>query len=415
MKLNKRIKSSLIQTFLFNIVLFIIIVIFTLLVLWPSFQAIEQEKKILESNHAQLVSINKEGIDLNDFRTLSEKSSFTPYVKELIKNIGDEFYSKHFTSPWTENFQEFFAAKQQDVESQQKSSVIEERNKAVDLLLPVYVTDASKEWITDFEFINYIESLLYSFNLVSKDSIWIWELKKVEDSNQINKNSLDSNMFYIPLNLEVTGQKGDILDFVHYLENVWSIGLLNGSPQVYSDTEITRNITWDAFVEGYNIYKNQLSDIQSISMQKYIDGSSDPVKGTFTDFIKTTQKRQKFSIELDLRFYVQGLPDYKVESYIKTIISTHSSLLSESKKSLKLVLDSPSSDSTSNLRAKNAIKSLSNILVLMEDEMKKLRVSVSKKDQDLVKIYNQAQEYEQRLVKIETVLQESMIELNNKK
>lgn len=417
MKLNKRIKSSLIQTFLFNVVLLIGIGIFIFLYIWPSFNQIQENKATLASNYEKLSSIEKTGITLEDFKELSQKSSLTPYIKELIKTTWDDFYTRNFNNKLEWNFASFLMKKQEEVSSQQKLSVLEQRNKPIDILLPTYVTDSSEDWITDFEFINYVETLLYSFNLVSENSIWIWELKKVEDIDVStnNKDNLDSNMFYIPLSLDITGQKGNIIDFIYYLENVWSISLRDDNIEVYSDKELSNNIAWNVLTEDYNIYENQLSDIESISLPSYIDSSSDQVSGLFTDFIKTTQTRQRFSIEIDLRFYVQWLPDYKIKTYVNSVVQMHTDLLSESKRSLKTVLDNAWSVSTSELRAKNAIKSLSNILVLMQADIQQLKSANSGKDQDLVQIYNEAQEYQQRLSKIEQVLQDSMIELTNKK
>lgn len=415
MKLNKRIKSSLIQTFLFNFILLVGLLIFIFSVILPSFQEMQQNKDILATNYSDLQSIEKSGIELKDFQALSKKSSLTPYVKELIKTTWNDFYSRNFNNEKESDFLVFLNKKEEEVIKQQKSSLLEQRNKPVDKLLPIYVTDASEEGITDFEFINYVEALLYSFNLISEDSIWIWELKKIEDDDTLTRSNLDSNMFYIPLSLEVTGQKSNIIDFIYYLENVWSINLRDWMVEPYSDEQLPNTISGDVIAENYNIYENQLSDIESISFPTYIDSSSDQVNGFFTDFIKTTQARQRFSVEVDLRFYVQWLPDYKIQSYIDSIVQTHTELTSESKKSLQIVLDSVSSGSTSELKAKNAIKSLSNILVLMQDDIKQLKASAWSKDKDLVQAYNEAQEYEQRLKNIQKVLQDSMIELTSKK
>ena len=414
MKLNKRVKSALIQAFFFNIVLLFVIIVLVLTYFWPSFQQMQDEKQNLISNHKNFVSTQKQGISLSDFQSLTKGSDFTLYLKEVIKSTWKDFYDRNFINNNSEsNFKAFIEEKRQDVEKQQKASILEERNETVNKILPAYVTDTSEEWITDFEFINYVESLLYSFNLVSKDSIWVGKIEKVDDVYQSKKNNLDSNIFYIPLSLEITGQKSDIIDFIHYLENVWSIDLREWEIDTYSDDKIWKNIFWETSEK--NIYRNQFSDIEMISMQTYIDSSSDPVRWTFTDFIQSTQKRQKFSVEMDLRFYVQWLPDYKIENYIKSILQMHSNLLSESQKILKLTFNDTWDASSSTIKAKNAIRSLSNILSLMEDDIKALRVWLSKKNQDLTVLYSEAEDYEQKLKKIQRVLQDSAVELNNKK
>jgi len=184
---------------------------------------------------------------------------------------------------------------------------------------------------------------------------------------------------------------------------------------VYQDKLISKTFPGEITSSAGNIYEHQFSDIEKISMDKYIDTSSDPVRWDFIEFIKTTQKREKFSIEVDLRFYVQGLPDYKIENYIKNVLDLHAELSKASQRALKLSFDDNSSSTSASLKAKNAIRSLSGILEMMNDDIKKLRVSFSKKDKDLLSIYNLANDYNQKLTKIEQVLQESMIVLNSKK
>lgn len=415
MKLNKRIKSSLIQTFIFNVILFIIVVGFGLFVLWPSYVEIQEKKISLSEEYSRLVDMNKSGIEFQDFKSLSATSDISWYLKEVIKTTWDDFYERNFKNSDAEtDFETFIAKKEKSVLEEKKASLLQSKTEIVDTLLPVYVTSASEEWITDFEFINYVESLLYSFNLISTDSIWVGELKRVDDSDT-TKNNLDSNMFYIPLQLDITGQKGDIIDFIHYFENVWSINIREWNTEVHTDEVLPKNIILSGDQNGGNMYKNQLSDIEKLSMDSYIDASSDVSRGTLSDFIKTTQNRQRFSAQLDLRFYVQGLPDYKIKTYIESVVGMHANLLNESQKSLKLTFNSTWAQSSATLKAKNAIRSAANVLSLMQDDIKKLRIDLNKKDQDLTLLYSDAEEYKSRLDKIETVMQESIDILNSNK
>jgi len=414
MKLNKRIKSSLIQTFIFNIILFIIVVGFGLFVLWPSYLEMQEKKVSLSEEYSRLVDMNKSGIEFQDFKLLSATSDISWYLKEVIKTTWDDFYERNFKNSDAEiDFDTFIAKKEKSVLEEKKASLLQSKTEIVDTLLPVYVTSASEEWITDFEFINYVESLLYSFNLISTDSIWVGELKRVDDWDT-TKNNLDSNMFYIPLQLDITGQKGDIIDFIHYFENVWSINIREWNTEVHTDEVLPKNIILSGDQNGGNIYKNQLSDIEKLSMDSYIDASSDVSRGTLSDFIKTTQNRQRFSAQLDLRFYVQGLPDYKIKTYIESVVGMHTNLLNESQKSLKLTFNSTWVQSSATLKAKNAIRSAANVLSLMQDDIKKLRIDLNKKDQDLTLLYSDAEEYKSKLDKIQSVMQESAIVLNNK-
>ena len=415
MKLNKRIKSSLIQTFLFNVVLLVVVVGFWIFVLWPSFQEIQEKKATLSNQYNRLVSTQSWGIEFADFKALAASSDASAYLKEVIKTTSKDFYNRNFKNSDTEvDFGSFITEKEKSVGEEQKASLLESKTDIVDKLLPVYVTNASEEWITDFEFINYVESMLYSFNLISRESIWVGEIKRVEDV-AIGKNNLDSNIFYIPLKLDITGTKSDILDFIHYFENVWSIDIREGQTKIYTDEVISKGIVWNLANQSDNIYRNQLSDIERISIDTYIDSSSNVSRWSLVDFIKTTQERQRFSVDLDVRFYVQWLPDYKIESYIQSVIRSHWILLAESQESLKLTFNNVWNESSSSLKAKNAIRSAVNVLTLMQDDMKKLKVDLWRKDKDLTLLYSDAEEYKGKLEKIEIVMQESASVLNSKK
>lgn len=415
MKLNKRIKSSLIQTFIFNVILLVVLIALWVLVFWPSFNEIEEKKNTLSTEYSRLNDMKSSGIEFQDFKELSSASDMSGYLKEVIQSTWDEFYVRNFRNDDTDTtFESFIADKEISVLEEKKSSLLENKTEIVDKLLPVYVTNDLEEWINDFDFINYVESLLYSFNLISTDGIWIDELKRAEDMTWM-KSNLDSNIFYIPLRLEVTWQKADIIDFIHYFENVGSINIDEWDTKVYTDSVLSQTIGWNVSEEAGNIYKNQLSDIKSISMDRYLDASSEVSRGSLTDFVKTTQSRQRFTAELDLRFYVQWLPDYKIENYIQSVVKEHSDLLSESQQALKLTFNNSLIESSSVLKAKNAIRSAANVLTLMQDDIKKLRVSLWRQDKDLTLLYTEAEWFKSKLDKISTVIQESAIILNTKK
>jgi len=209
------------------------ILAFAILVLWPSFVEIQDKKASLTTEYDRLNSMNDSGIEFDDFKVLATNSDVSWYLKEVIKTTWDDFYVRNFQNNDTEqDFEAFISEKEASVLQEKKASLLESKTDIVDTLLPIYVTNDSENWMTDFEFINYVESLLYSFNLISRDSIWVWELKRVDDID-MTKSNLDSNIFYIPLQLNITGQKWDIIDFIHYFENVWSIGISEGNPEIY--------------------------------------------------------------------------------------------------------------------------------------------------------------------------------------
>jgi len=96
MKLNKRIKSSLIQTFIFNVILLIMAVVFAVFVLWPSFLEIQEKKTALSAEYDRVNSMDKNGIEFQDFKALSNTAELSGYLKEIIKTTSADFYERNF-------------------------------------------------------------------------------------------------------------------------------------------------------------------------------------------------------------------------------------------------------------------------------------------------------------------------------
>ncbi len=114
-----------------------------------------------------------------------------------------------------------------------------------------------------------------------------------------------------------------------------SVFLLFGCMLISSITFSQNNTVANKKASTENIYTSQFTDIESLIMRKYIDTFPEPSNGDFVNFIKSTQGREKFTIDLSLRFYVAGFPKYKLESQIIDISQKSTKLQAEIMKDVK--------------------------------------------------------------------------------
>ena len=136
----------------------------------------------------------------------------------------------------------------------------------------------------------------------------------------MSQNSLQEDIFKIPLNFTVTGQKSDIIDFIHFFEKVGAFSIQDEKIFLYTDKFISKKLTGAPINSNYNIYKNQLADISKISMVAYPDSSSIQSNNDIISLIKSTnQSREKYEVSMDINFYVSGIPIYLMKKYIDTL------------------------------------------------------------------------------------------------
>ena len=60
-------------------------------------------------------------------------------------------------------------------------------------------------------------------------------------SPNANEKSLETNLFYIPVKLSLTGNKEGIINFLHYVENVGKIYEEDKDIKIYTDTFLNKN------------------------------------------------------------------------------------------------------------------------------------------------------------------------------
>jgi len=83
------------------------------------------------------------------------------------------------------------------------------------------------------------------------------------------------------------------------------------------------------FKKEGNIYDELLMEVESLEFSDYLDSSDLPTPDNYTliQLIKETQGKEKFEINIKLKYYVKGLPTFKIEKFIAAIQKRHTELL----------------------------------------------------------------------------------------
>lgn len=323
MKLTKIEQKWLIIRFGFYLSLFLILIIVFFTYLLPSLLKIEDNKSIALNLKWELENIEKKWVSFEDFKKLSNKSTNDKFTLEILKVIDEDFYKNNLVNNSWSNYKDFLVEKKSELEKLTNWNY-SQQHELVWLVLPTYSSEVSwleSNTLSDFEFINYVESILETFNLKTNNSIWINKLDIIDDYSiwSLAWEWIESNMYYIPLNLTLEGKKSWIIDFLYFIENVWNISLFEDKIWLNINKYLTNvSLEWDLLNKWYNLFEHQMIDIDRISMDKYIDSSYNlrPELYDFKELIKSEQWNEKFSINLVLKFYVKGFPLIEIENMI---------------------------------------------------------------------------------------------------
>lgn len=353
MRLSKREENSIIIHFWFYTLLTFLLIYFLSTSIIPQILQIEKKKIEVKQVYENIQRVKNQWISYEEFVTINSWLEWKNDIltQELLKNMTQDFYIKNLINTSDLTFEEFFKSKQEELNSPESVSMVDDKLNQISQILPSYSTSNINVWtnvLTDYKFINYVESILQTFWLTTTSSIWISNVEKVENYlwSEEETDSLDSSIYFIPLSLEVTWEKSWIIKLLYYIENVWNIKIVDDKIYLNEDNwflSINWNkitLEWATSKNDYNILENQIIDIDRISMPNYIDSSYKPRKTQeFVDFLLDNQSSDSFTVSLNLRFYVKWLPLYKVQEYINTILDKYSqtiSLLSEKLKNIEL-------------------------------------------------------------------------------
>ncbi len=417
MKLTKRMKNSILQGISFSVIFFVILLWVFFILIYPQITQIEEKKKEFANTFQDLQTISKDWLWFTDFKSIIQSKTTDSYIRSILINIDKGFFDQNFTNTWTTSYLEYLKEREQYVQEKKSSSEFIRKEQSLDQLLPTYDKDNSfaGEGLTDFYFINSIENLLYTFNLSYIWDIGVGELINVEEeqnsasssqqSNQANEagaSSLIENIYRIPISLSIEGQKSDIIDFLHYFENVSSVSISNEGFNVYEDSFIGKRIEWSAPSVDYNIYENQLADISSVQIRDYPDSSSLQTEGLIAA-MKWPQSKEKLDIEIEISFYVAWVPSYKMQTLIQEFIQKQKELWAKIKQNAQKYSTQKYkySDDSNSLVAIQKIESLSLLMLSFDDEVKKISPKLWKLD-EIELLYEQVLELANKLDRIES-------------
>lgn len=323
----------IITGFFFSTIMMIVFLSVLIFWIYPKVRDISIEKENVNKKIDDIESIKKKWLTYQEFKELKQSYESSVYLDGLFKIVDKNFFESNFVNPkqW-EDYNSFITKKEIDVDNEQKNEKFVEIQESYKSILPTYVEENNEndEWVmTDLKFVTYIESILYTFNLeMANKNITVWNLNILPEYNDNNESSLDTSIYYIPYTFDLTWKKKDILDFLYFLENVWSI-IINDSweIEIIEDNYINKKLIW---YEDKNIFKNQIIDIEDIRMSEYIDSGNGPSwKDSLIEYLKQTQWNERLNVYLKVRFYVKGVPNYKIQEWIDNLSSRHSAIIED--------------------------------------------------------------------------------------
>lgn len=332
MKISKREENWIIIHFVFYFILTIWLVYFLISNFIPEIIKIENNKKITKSLYEKIMLLQSKWLTFNEFIDKNKSWDFDRVNTEILKNMTEDFYTKNLVNTNTNtSYDDFLESIKKQLNSPENIASIDAKNNQISNILPSYsipAIDFGWNILTDYKFINYIESILETFGLSNSSSIGINKIVLEEDFVWLNNpwDSLNSNIYYIPLNLVLRWEKSWIIDFLYFVENVWSIKIDDNNLYLNKNYDfLSKNwrkivLEWEELTSDYNILEHQFIDIEKISMNEYIDSSyKSRWDLDFKKFIVNEQWTEKFEINVNLLFYIKGQPTYKTEEFINNI------------------------------------------------------------------------------------------------
>ncbi len=398
--MNKREKTAIISKIAINTWLIIWYIVLFNIFIFPSLSEIKTIKEEVLKIYQAYEKLSKNWIDFADFKANSDVQK-NKKLANLLPNITSEFYKANYYNTSNETFEKFLEKKEEEVLKVRKTNIAEIRESLLSQVLPKYSEAYSVEWAsTDLEFVNYIETFLNRFNIVTNASLWVNELIPLNpindwvDNKNSKKQNFESDLFYIPMDLDLKWTKEDILKFIYYISNIdiinWDVNTKNDLHTIfYKDDFVQRDLTWIAYVKEENNTKTmpnkfiaRMMDIQSIEIPEYFDKSwvvRDTKQKQVTDYINFLINDKKdadteYEIKVSLHFYVRWVS----QSVIKTDIQKIQTAFNTLKTNISGDIKKLQSDikATKNVEKITKLKSLEKYLIDLDPTAKALWVKL---------------------------------------
>lgn len=388
MKTTLRMQKAKLQSFILNFIIlifFLWIILFYIIPKQSSFSLVQNNLITTQDTYNK---ISQDWISFTQFSSLSkEQQNKNIYLKTVIQAGAAPFYNEVIANKSWSTFAGHINVLEKELEEYKGSSSYIEREKSLESILPVY-SKWDTEGLTELDFINYIERILYTFNLLGRWNIWIGGILEFSadagwfSPSETNTQSLDEKIYYIPLDFSITGQKKDIFDFIHYFENVGNINYADDSIIPYRDNELLFKIIGSS--ASNNIYEGQITDIESITFTEYPDSanySNVSLNQNLKQVINTDQAKERYDVDISLRFFVSGIPTYNMEKYILSILESYETLeWSVTTWYTKVIALESRLVSGKQIYALEKIKSLNWYVNSLSQEISRFQVKFQKKD-----------------------------------
>lgn len=389
---NNKIKSKLVAQLTVNWIISVVLLVLLYLYI-PSIDEISDKKIATNLLFDDYSKTTKEWLSFTDFN-LNKVSlwNLDSYKKNILISLDSSFYNKFFINKWNTSYESFLTTLAKSTNENILSNDFKQKQNLISTVLPVYSNSALTEWtITDSTFINNIETLIEKFNLYTSDSISISNFFPVEDisvdSKKNNKSVLDSEIYYFKIPLKLTGTKKDIINFIHYLENVWSIWISWNNIKIHKDS--LSNYEW------------QVAEISSLKIASYIDSDTSTIyTWDFANFLKNNQWNEKLDIDLAINFYVKGLAAYKVQDFVNSLNIEYGKISKETQSLISKI----NQKDPNLIVVFNKVSSIKKYLDTIKKDVSDLFVK-SKKWDDLGTIYSQAYKLKTEITNLSAILE----------
>lgn len=415
--------NSLKTSLVLKIFLFWMLLMFYLLYLSNEIDVYKENKNLLTNEVEKFNNLKFKWLSFDEY-----KSSLTPWSSEelLVSKIWTDFFNQNFNNTTNLEYLWYLKDKQKELALKKLDPEVVSREEKLQKVLPSYTQWVIAKWnMSDLEFINYIENLIKSFNLVTDSKIWITEVLPLEEEKLLPnwkkiQDNLSTQLFYIPVKLELTWKKSDIVEFLYYVQKSWIVASVNDSELKFfndSNKVVSKQIIWTK--ANSNIYENKILDISDITFKEYIDSSiSFRTSQQFTTewlvrFIKNNEeKNQEFKVDLTLEVYVKWLPLYVLDNYIQKVIWDYKKFNSQYKNIENLVKENNKKILNNN---KTEIIWYTNTIALFfennEENLKQLEFAL--KDKTKLEInYQKAHKLNNDLLAIEKIIKEINDKIN---
>ncbi len=416
MKLTKRMKNAIIQGVVVNIVFLLLLSLWVVFFSLPRITSLETKKQDLLEAYESLKNIQKKWINYEELRreVNTQWLNEDVYIRTLMRNIDGQFYSKNFSNTGSQEYRKFLWEREKEIFQKKSSDEYINKDNTLAKVLPTYNKNSTslETGLSDLHFINYIEKLIYSFDLLADGEIGVWDIEKVwinlsqKEKSQLNtldpESGLQESIFKIPLRFKITGRKADIVDFIHFFENVGSISVDGSNLSIYNDKFISKTLVGEKRGASYNIYEHQFADIQSLKFEDYPDSSAIPDGGkSLLSLMKWDQAGDKVSVDIDLWFYVAGLPAYKMEKYVQDFFERFKKLsLKISQDAKKYTLQAYKFTEWRQIQSLQALQSLDILMLSLEEKVSELRREFATKT-NIENTYKSVVDYTEQLNRVE--------------